>query len=70
MALTNNAKPLDGKKFPFKAAFDALPNSINELLCEIDDIEDQISLMGNEDNEVSATVYNSMIRRKCFLIEL
>lgn len=42
MKLTNNRKPSDGARFPYKKQFDELSNNIDELKDEIGEIEAQL----------------------------
>lgn len=53
MVLTNNSKPSEGARFKFKAQFEKLPDSIDELLQQMDEIEGQIECMGGENQGVS-----------------
>lgn len=52
MKLTDNSKPSDGNRFPYKAQFDAISNSIDDLQEQISDIEDQLSCMNQANNNV------------------
>lgn len=47
--LTNNTQPSDGDRFPFKNDFDELPNNKDELLEEIENISNQISVRSIND---------------------
>ena len=47
--LTGGLKPSDGDRFPYKAKFDRLPDSIAELREKIDDLEGQLSCMQSND---------------------
>lgn len=53
MALTNNSKPSEGAQFQFKAQFDKLPDSIDELLQQMDEIQGQIDCMEGDNLGVS-----------------
>lgn len=56
MTLTNNSKPSEGSKFRYKQQFDQLPDSIDELLQQMDEIEGQIECMGADNQGVSLLI--------------
>lgn len=52
MKLTENRKPSEGAKFPYKKQFDELPNERTALSEEMDDLEQQISCHSSNDQTV------------------
>lgn len=52
MKLTENRKPSEGDKFPYKKQFDELPNERAQLTEEMDDLEQQISCHSSTDQSV------------------
>lgn len=52
LKLTENRKPSEGNKFPYKKDFDALPNERKELEEERDDLEQQLSCRSTNDQSV------------------
>lgn len=51
--LTDGKKPSDGKKFPYRAQFDALPAVMEELVAYIQELQGRIDCMGIENTNVS-----------------
>lgn len=52
LKLTDNHKPSEGDKFPYKKDFDELSNDCNELKEEMEDLEQQISCRSTNDQAV------------------
>lgn len=52
MKLTENRKPSEGDKFPYKKQFDELPSERTALTEEMDDLEQQISCHSSNDQSV------------------
>lgn len=52
MRMTENHKPSDGNKFPYKKEFDELSSDRQELREEMDDLEQQISCRSGNDQTV------------------
>lgn len=53
MALTNNTKPSDGARFPYRDQFAKLPDDIDELMEKLNEIDGQIECMAAENDGVN-----------------
>lgn len=52
LKLTENHRPSDGNKFPYKKEFDALSNDRTELTDEMEDLEEQVSRRTTNDQAI------------------
>lgn len=53
LKLTNNSRPRDGDKFKFKKVFEGLPDDIDDLIEQAEEIGAQIECMSSDDDHVS-----------------